>query len=431
MPIDGIGEDFWDDPNMDGPYDWENIEDIFGIVHQVYGKNMKFGYSIINELQLSLPNIASVLGCDAKDLFVLNYVFCRHMYNNATKDRAISSHGIDGVHIQYDVPLHKGNNAVFVGYTLFQCRGLDKKYVIFSVPSVSGERFYCTIMKKGDVFAIKRHFQKQQRKNNKQSPPILADNLVDDVVTNSIGFLLNKRKIERYDVKIRRGILLSGEPGNGKTMLCRWIQRLCDEKDITWGVVTASEIERTFAEGHGLENLFNSFQVTFFDDIDIGYLSRSAGKGEIACAILSAMDGINQSEHVVRIFTTNEHMDKMDPAFIRPGRIDRCFNIGHPTAEQRRKLIEERWDREIFDYLKSSNNLERLIDITKEFSFAELEAIKTIMVTNKLMKTNKWDLDDAIDDFYRSRDSWAPNKTVSFGFHSSSGVINKRPSYFS
>ena len=121
----------------------------------------------------------------------------------------------------------------------------------------------------------------------------------------------------------------------------------------------------------------------------------------------------------MRIFTTNETIDKMDPAFIRPGRIDRCFNIGRPTPEQRRKLIIERWDKEILEYLMQSNNLDHLINITKDFSFAELEAIKTILVTNKLMKTKKWDLKDAIEDFYQSRDSWAPNKTVSFGFSGS------------
>jgi cell division protease FtsH len=417
-----ITEPFWDDPNTDGPYDWENFEDYLDESHNSYmseNMNMKHGYSVINEIKLALPAMAQVMGCQEQDLFILNYVFCRHMYNNEAKDHAKASYGIDGLRIQYDVPLHKGNNSVFFGFTLFECRGLDKKYIIFSTPSVSGERFYCTVMKKGDVFAIKRHFQKQQRKTNKQNPPILQDNLVDDVVTNSIGFLLNKKKIEKYNVRIRRGILLSGDPGNGKTMLCRWIQRLCDEKDITWGVVTASEIERTFSEGHGLDSLFNSYQVTFFDDIDIGYLKRDAGKGEIACAILSAMDGINQSEHVVRIFTTNETIDKMDPAFIRPGRIDRCFNIGRPTPEQRRKLIIERWDKEILEYLMQSNNLDHLINITKDFSFAELEAIKTILVTNKLMKTKKWDLKDAIEDFYQSRDSWAPNKTVSFGFSGS------------
>ena len=407
-----------DHPAHDVPANWENFEDIDSSVEELaQTMNMKpFGYTVVNEIKDSLPHIAKELGCVAEDLFVLNYVFNRHMFDNKTKDRALTSHGINGVKLQYDMGLHKGQIPLFVGFVIYQAREGELKYAVLAIPSISGERYYCTVCEKGKIFLLKRHFQRQQRKTNSQQPPILEEKLIDDVVRNSVGFLLNKKKIEKYNVRIRRGILLSGEPGNGKTMLCRWIQRLCDEKDISWGVITASEIERAFGEGHGLESLFNSYQVTFFDDIDVSYLKRDAGKAEIACAILTAMDGINQSEHIVRIFTTNETLNTMDPAFVRPGRIDRCFHIGLPTEEHRRRLITERWTGEVLNYLNSNKLVETLVKDTNNFSFAELEAIKTILVTNKLMKSDQWDLEEAMDDFYMSRDSWAPNKTVSLGF---------------
>lgn len=416
-----------DNPRHDGEDNWINFD--FDISNEELQQSMNmnnkpFGYSIINEIKESLPEIANKLNCDPNNLFILNYVFNRHMFNHKTKDVALESYGLNGIKMQFDVGLHKAQSPLFVGFVVYQCRDLDIKYVVLTLPTISGERFYCTVVENGKMFALKRHFQRQQRKTNDQKPPILEDKLIDDVVRNSIGFLLNKKRIEKYNVKIRRGILLSGEPGNGKTMLCRWIQRLCDEKDITWGVITASEIERAFGEGQGLENLFNSYQVTFFDDIDIAYLKRDAGKGEIACAILTAMDGINQSAHIVRIFTTNETIGNMDPAFVRPGRIDRCFHIGLPKAEHRRRLILERWNGEVLNYLQENNLVEDLIAQTENFSFAELEAIKTILVTNKLMKSDVWDLKDAMEDFYMSRDSWAPNKTVSLGFTA------KHPSYF-
>ena len=156
----------WDNPQTDGPYDWENYEDFLGPEHNVYMSdlNMKYGYSVANEIKSCLPFMAQALNCKEEDLFILNFVFCRHMFNNNTKDHAIKSYGIDGLKIQYDIPLHKGNNGVFLGFTLFKCRNLEKNYIVFSTPSVSGERFYCTVIKKGDVFAVKRHFQKQQRK---------------------------------------------------------------------------------------------------------------------------------------------------------------------------------------------------------------------------------------------------------------------------
>jgi cell division protease FtsH len=391
---------------------YQNEPDLFPIEEE----NMKFfSYSILNEVKEILPEIAAQLKCEKNDLLLLNAYYGRHMFNNKTKDFAVSSHDINGLKIQYDMGLHKANNPLFTGFLIYKCRDIDLHYAVVSVPTSSGERFYLTVIEKGNLFQFKRYIHRQQKNLNTQRIPILDQQLIDDVIRNSVGFLLNRKKLEGYDVKIRRGIILSGDPGNGKTLMCRWIQKMCDEKDISWGVVTASEIERVFAEGHGLDGLFNSYQVTFFDDIDINYLRRDR-KGEIACAILSAMDGINQAEHIVRIFTTNESIEDMDPAFIRPGRIDKCFKFHKPTREHRERLIIERWHQEILGYLNNNKLLEKLLDETEHFSFAELEAVRTILVTNKLMKTNEWNLEDAMNDFYSGRDSWAPEKIHGMGF---------------
>ena len=61
-----ITEPFWDDPNTDGPYDWENFEDYLDESHNSYmseNMNMKHGYSVINEIKLALPAMAQVMGC--------------------------------------------------------------------------------------------------------------------------------------------------------------------------------------------------------------------------------------------------------------------------------------------------------------------------------------------------------------------------------
>ena len=123
----------------------------------------------------------------------------------------------------------------------------------------------------------------------------------------------------------------------------------------------------------------------------------------------------------ILIFITNENLDDIDPAFIRPGRIDKCFMIRKPTPKMRRQLIEERWHDEILEYLDKDNRLDYLMEGSDGFSFAELESIKSILVTNKLMGTCNWDIEAAFKEFHEGRETFSQTKygNKRFGFYNS------------
>jgi len=126
----------------------------------------------------------------------------------------------------------------------------------------------------------------------------------------------------------------------------------------------------------------------------------------MCCSILAAMDGVNAGKHSVRIFTTNEEIKCIDDAFLRPGRIDRIFDVGPPSREMRGELIRTRWSEEIL----ANVAVDKMVDRTEDWSFAQLEALKGALVINCLLTDLGWDLDAAINEV-NSRDIPSQQKT--------------------
>lgn len=356
-------------------------------------------YAPLNDLKRALPKIKEILGTN--DIEILQEYRFTYMVNPKLRDRAIARFNVD-IEPLINRSLHSlWDNTT--GFILYETRSEPTiKYIICNYFYATGYRFQCVIVPKGQVFGYWRHVNRSNKANSEKQPPLLEDGLLDEIINNTIDFLCNKKKIEAYGVKIKRGILLQGLPGNGKTMLCRWIKKLCSDHGVDCNTVTGQEILAAFSEGQPLDNLFCSSPVIFFDDIDISFLNRSQ-RGDIACAILSAMDGINQSSHNIRIFTTNESVKDLDPAFVRPGRIDRSFTIKPPNEELRRRFILERWPQEIKDYLtEEESRINKLVK--QEMSFADMDCVKSLLVTNKLFSEDeKWNLTKALTDFYNGR----------------------------
>ena len=297
------------------------------------------------------------------------------------------------------------------------------KYCLYTIKGGGGWDETYLIIPKGKLYKLKRNAVALNKlASHKLNPPVLEEGLLEDVVQNTVGFLLRAKDIEKYGVKIKRGIILDGPPGNGKTMLCRYIQKLCSQNSIRWGTVTSADIDQAYADKE-LNSLFSRWPVTFFDDIDIGYMDRSKGNGKMACSLLTAMDGMTDSGHLVRIFTTNEEINDLDKAFTRPGRIDKFITINKPTPEMIRRLIDT-WPKEIIENI----NIDTAIERSKEFSFAEVEAIRTFLVGNKVLGDGTWDLDGAFEEFKERREEDKSRRGVGFGDKENKRKKKKRSS---
>lgn len=313
--------------------------------------------------------------------------------NTDLRDRVIKTTGtISGVpFVQSKGSQSKG----VIGQGITYLRPRDNQgpdYAIFNCYTVQHWDTRYIFVPKKDTFRFLRHVSRTSKLTCVENEmPILADGLLDEIVKNTVGFLLKSESIKRMGVRIRRGIILDGPPGNGKTMACRYIQKLCTQRGIRWGVITSSDIDAAY-NNQSLSELMTKHTVSFFDDIDIGYMDRTKGNGKIACSLLTALDGMESTGHLVRIFTTNEKVKSLDKAFTRPGRIDRCITFEKPDASLRRKLVET-WPQEVL----SNHNISDIVDKTNGCSFAELESVRTSIVTDLFLGNGKMTIDEAID----------------------------------
>jgi hypothetical protein len=111
------------------------------------------------------------------------------------------------------------------------------------------------------------------------------------------------------------------------------------------------------------------------------------------------------------VFTTNLPLDRIDPAFRRPGRLDLVVPFPKPTAGLRRALVE-RWHPDT----RAAIDTDRVIADSDGFSFAELDELKNLLVL-RYVDTDTWDWAWAVDQFHANRDELATGRrNRPFGF---------------
>ncbi|MGL4553107.1 MAG: AAA family ATPase [Gemmataceae bacterium] len=219
--------------------------------------------------------------------------------------------------------------------------------------------------------------------------PVLPPEQLDVLWKNTIGYLesANLERIKAYGGRAKRGVLLTGAPGNGKTMACRWIWEACRQRRWEYRLVTPDNYRQARAHD-AIENLFgvNRRGIVFFDDMDLALRDRDkVAETEDQAVFLSAMDGIAVNEGVVFVFTTNCSLDLIDRAFKRPGRLDLVLHFKPPEPALRRELIQ-RWHPDILGAL----DLDKAVANTDGFSFAEIEELKNLLVMH-YMDAQRWD----------------------------------------
>ena len=189
---------------------------------------------------------------------------------------------------------------------------------------------------------------------------------------------------EEIGIKPPKGVILYGEPGTGKTLLAKAV---ANSTSATFLRVVGSElIQKYLGDGPKLvRELFRvademAPSIVFIDEIDaVGtkrYDSTSGGEREIQrtmLELLNQMDGFDSRGDVKVIMATNR-IESLDPALLRPGRIDRKIEFPLPDQKTKRRIFGIHTGRMT---LSDDVNLEEFVMSKDDLSGADIKAICT------------------------------------------------------
>lgn len=195
--------------------------------------------------------------------------------------------------------------------------------------------------------------------------------------------LLQPDIFRKIGIQPPKGVLLHGPPGTGKTLMAK---ALATSSDATFIQIVGSELVQKFI-GEGAKMVKEIFQlarekapsIVFIDEIDSLAAKRidmgTSGEREVQrtfMQLLAEIDGFKNLDNVKVIAATNR-IDTLDPAVLRPGRLDRLILVPNPCDEGIREIFAI--------HTKNMNvkktNIDHLIKKMSGFSGAEIQAVCT------------------------------------------------------
>jgi cell division protease FtsH len=187
-------------------------------------------------------------------------------------------------------------------------------------------------------------------KNNITFEDVAGVDEAKDEVKELVDFLRDPSRFQKLGGRIPKGVLMTGSPGTGKTLLAKAI---AGEAKVPFFTISGSDFVEMFV-GVGASRVRDMFEqakknapcIIFIDEIDAVGRQRGAGLGgghdereQTLNQLLVEMDGFEGHEGLIVIAATNRP-DVLDPALLRPGRFDRQVHVPLPDIRGREQILK-------------------------------------------------------------------------------------------
>ncbi|XP_045499556.1 nuclear valosin-containing protein-like [Colias croceus] len=229
---------------------------------------------------------------------------------------------------------------------------------------------------------------------------------VPDVTWDDVGSLSQVRKdlqlavlapvkypelMKKLGLAAPSGVLLCGPPGCGKTLLAKAV---ANEAGVNFISVKGPELLNMYV-GESERAVRTCFRrarnsapcVIFFDEFDALCPRRSSqdnnGAARVVNQLLTEMDGIESREGVFVLAASNRP-DIIDPAVLRPGRLDRIMYVGMPAREDRYDILQKLTKGGTSPQLGPDVDLQVIAELTQGYTGADLSGLVRSAATNAL-----------------------------------------------
>jgi chaperone BCS1 len=168
---------------------------------------------------------------------------------------------------------------------------------------------------------------------------VLRRGVLEGLIADCRRFLEQRAWYLDRGIPYRRGILLHGPPGTGKSSA---VAAIASSLKMDIAILNLGSAMLGDAELAELLGDLPSNAILLVEDIDCVFVERKAGEEKINrvsfSGLLNALDGVAAGEGRI-LFATTNHRERLDPALVRPGRIDRQVEIGYADRDQTRRLF--------------------------------------------------------------------------------------------
>lgn len=258
----------------------------------------------------------------------------------------------------------------------------EGKTIVYTARSTSWERFG------------------EPRRKRPIESVVLDKGIKEHVVTDVKDFLASNKWYYERGIPYRRGYLLHGPPGSGKSS---FIQALAGHLDYNIAMLNLSERGLTDDRLNFLLTVIPKRTLVLLEDADAAFTNRKQSEADgyrganvTFSGLLNALDGVGSAEERILFLTTN-HVERLDAALVRPGRVDLTVQLGDVTRWQAGML----WDRFYGDLEECEDFKSAFLDKLGMLGVIEVPQGETIQRTSAaalqgLFLHNKGDMEGAI-----------------------------------